>query len=85
MSSARKLHGIFHLLLEDGNQKRVYIYKKGRSIFLDDGLGRLSEILVHPSNENTVEGWIREYKLCRPNIKIKDYQFLLPGDKPHFL
>lgn len=83
MSSTRKLHGILHLLLEDGNKKRVHVYKRGRSITLDDY--DRERIVVHSSNDFTIEGWVREYKMCRPSIKIKNYQFLLPGDKPHFL
>lgn len=69
------------LALADKSLRPVYIYKQGRSISLVDHESNLDEI-VHPSNEASVEGWVREYKLCRPNVKIKHYRFLLPGDKP---
>ena len=82
MSSKRTLHGVLWFTLDDDSKKQVYVYKRGRSITLDDGGHPLGKIVVHPSNEATVEGWVREYKLCRPSLKIKDYVFLLPDDKP---
>jgi hypothetical protein len=84
MSSKREFIGVFDLAVEkrDGSKenRKVFIHKKGSSVFLDDGIGvdRLSDILVHPSNQGSQEGWIREYALCR-DVKVIKYSFTLPG------
>ncbi len=67
------------ITLEDDSKKTVYVYKNGRSITLNDGGHPLSKIVVHPSNESTEEGWIKEYQLCRPQLKIKSSEFVPTG------
>lgn len=79
MSSKKEFIGVFDTKVEKNGkeeERRIYIHGKGSSIFLDDGLG---EILVHPSNQYSQEGWIKEYALCR-NVKVLNYEF-----KPPFL
>jgi hypothetical protein len=77
VSPKREFIGVLDLIVKktDGSQenRKVFIHKKGSSVFLDDGIGigRLSDILVHPSNQGTQEGWIREYALCRAIKVIK--------------
>lgn len=79
MSSRKEFIGIFKIELSNGEKRRIYIYKHGSSIYLDDFLKNtsLNNILVHPSNQDSQNGWIREYELCR-KVQIKNWNFLPP-------
>lgn len=70
MSSKKEFLGVLKIELDNDDNRRVYVHKKGSSIYLD-------EILVHPSNERSQEGWIKEYELCR-NVQVKNWRFVPP-------
>ena len=74
MSSRKEHFGSYEVILENNEKRIVKVYKKGKSIFLSDNMG---DILVHPSNENTEEGWILEYGIRR-NIMISSYASIHP-------
>lgn len=81
MSTKNEFIGVLFLTIErDGSEekRRVSVYKKGRSITLDDRIGHpLAKILVHPQNEGDEDGWVREYGLCR-NVKILSKRYVPP-------
>ena len=53
---SHRLYGVDY----DGNVKTISVYVEGRSARLSGPNGRH---LVHPSNQGSAEGWIREAKL----------------------
>lgn len=75
--NSKTYQGDLRLTLDDDSVKRVSVYKEGRSVLLSDGGHPLSDIIVHPSNQETVEGWVREFELCR-NVKVKKSFLVLP-------
>lgn len=70
MSSKKEFIGLLRLFLTTGEERRIYVHKYGRSIYLD-------QIIVHPSNQATEKGWVREYELCR-DVTVKKYEFIPP-------
>lgn len=67
--------GSIQLTLKGGEKRNVRVYRKGNSILLSDH--SIHDILVHPSNTRTQEGWIKEYELVR-NVVVKKYEFGSP-------
>lgn len=67
--------GDFKLTLSDTTIRRVSVHKKGRSVLLTDFVEAAEDILVHPSNQTTQEGWIHEYELCR-DVKVREALFV---------
>jgi hypothetical protein len=48
-------------LKPNGDTIMIHVYKKGRSVRLSSGMS--GSHLVHPSNEGSSEGWMREARL----------------------
>ena len=74
---AKKFHGTLELTLKNEEKINVSVHKNGSSIYLSDSIGT---ILVHPGNEKDVEGWVREYHICRGEV-VKNHYFKPPWIK----
>jgi len=71
--------------LSDGQEMNVSVYKSGRSIELRFMLPRSelsSNVLVHPSNQDSVEGWVRELKVTT-KLQVKDWRPKTVLDQKH--
>jgi hypothetical protein len=64
----KKFIGELLLKLENDSVKIVRVYRDGKEIFLD-------REIVHPSNQASVEGWVREAGLIWKLI-IKKFKFV---------
>lgn len=57
-STAEQLVSRICGLKPNGDAISIHVYKKGRSVRLSSGMS--GSHLVHPSNEGSSEGWMRE-------------------------
>lgn len=74
-TDSKNFIGVLRLILADGKEVSVSVYRDGGSVYLSDVAAY--GILVHPSNVKTQEGWIREYRLIR-GVSVASSEFVTP-------
>jgi len=74
-----QIYGKLIATLYDGKEIKVAVYKAGRTVelrFLHPSSGRPISVLVHPSNQDTVEGWMHEIGVqCGPSVSVVRWQW----------
>lgn len=78
MSSSRQYIGKLIIKISNGESRSVTVHKNGRSIILNDGIGMTGDMIVHPMNQQNIEGWVREYGTLR-NVFIDSYELISPA------